>query len=91
MTDKITYSQPTIDKEYILESKKMDLEAGWVGKCFGSKTIAPINIAGAFVMFLVISGIAVLFFNSSIQATEYWKIIAPLLTLALGYLFGKSS
>jgi hypothetical protein len=91
MTENLTYKQPTTDNEYFLESKKMDLEAGWAGKCFGSKSIAPINIAGIFVMFLVISGIAVLFFNSSIQASEYWKIIAPLLTLALGYLFGKSS
>ena len=91
MIDKLTYKQPTTDNDYFLESKKMDLEAGWVGKCFGSKSIAPINIAGIFVMFLVISGIAVLFFDSSIQASEYWKIIGPLLTLALGYLFGKSS
>jgi hypothetical protein len=91
MTEKITYKQPTTDNEYILESKKMDLEAGCIGKFFGSKVNAPTNIAGIFIMFLLFSGISVLFFNTTIQAGEYWKIIVPLLTLALGYLFGKGS
>lgn len=91
MTEKITYKQPTTDNEYFLESKKLDLEAGWVGKFFGSKTNAPTNIAGIFITLLLISGVVVLFFSSNIQPLEYWKTIIPLLTLAIGYLFGKGA
>lgn len=69
----------------------MDLDAGLLGKCFGSKSTAPTNITGIFLMSILASGVAVLFFNSSIQAGEYWKIIVPLMTLALGYLFGKGT
>ncbi|MDO8746905.1 MAG: hypothetical protein Q7J70_04485, partial [Thermodesulfovibrionales bacterium] len=89
MTEEIKYKQAT-ENEFTrhLESKKMDLEAGWLGKFFGSKSTAATNITGIFLILLLVSGFAVLFFNSSIQAGEYWKIIVPLMTLALGYLFG---
>lgn len=90
MNGKLAYKLPT-DNEYFLKSKKLDLEADFIGKFFGSKSNAPTNIAGIFVMSLVISGISVLFFSTTIQAGEYWKIIVPLLTLALGYIFGKGS
>jgi len=79
------------DAYWGIESKKLDLEAGFFGKLFGSKLRAPLNIAGIFVLSLVASGIAVLFFTSAIPANDYWKIIAPLITLALGFIFGKST
>lgn len=76
---------------FVLRSKEMDLEAGWLGRFFGSGTTAPLNIAGLLVLLLGGSGVAVLFFQSAIPAGEYWKIIVPLLTLVMGYVFGKSS
>lgn len=86
-----SFTQLPSHNKYTVESKKLDLDAGLLGKCFGSKHNAPIYIAGLFVMVLVVSGITVLFTSSAIPAGEYWKIIAPLMTMALGYIFGKSS
>ena len=43
------------------------------------------------VVLLVGSGVAVLFLQSAIPASDYWKIIVPLLTLVMGYVFGKGS
>jgi len=76
---------------FILQSKEMALEAGWLGRYFGSGKNAPLNIAGLLVLLLVGSGIAVLFLPSTIPAEKYWNIIAPLITLVLGYVFGKGS
>lgn len=86
-----TFTQPPSHNKYTYESKKLDLEAGLLGKCFGSKLNAPSNIAGFFVIIMALSGIAVLFTTCSIPANEYWKIITPLITMSLGYIFGKSS
>ncbi len=74
-----------------LRSKQMDLEAGWLGKAFGSGANAPMNIAGVLVIVLLFSGIAALFIKTAITAADYWKIIAPLLTLVMGYMVGKGS
>jgi len=91
MLDKSIYSQPPSHNKFVLESKKLDLDSGLLGKCFGSKSNAPMNIAGLFVTLLLFAGIAVLFIGCSIPAGEFWKIIAPLMTMVMGYLFGKSS
>jgi hypothetical protein len=74
-----------------LHSKQMDLESGWLGKLFGSSKIAPSNIAGLTLLLLVLPGVALLFFSgSSMTAADYWKFITPIVTLILGYLFGKN-
>lgn len=91
MGEKITYTPQPTHSKLILESKKLDLDSGLLGKCFGSKSNAPMNIAGLFVTLLLFAGIAVLFIGCSIPAGEFWKIIAPLMTMVMGYLFGKSS
>lgn len=75
--------------DFVLKSKEMDLEAGFLGRCFGSRANAPMNIAGSLIFLLTISGIVVLFCSSSIPPADYWKIIVPIITLALGYVFGK--
>ncbi len=74
-----------------LQSKQMDLESGWLGKLFGSSKIAPCNIAGLCLLLLVVPGIALLFFSgTTMTAGDYWKFITPIVTLILGYLFGKN-
>lgn len=91
MTNEIELVGKGDDSPIVLRSKQMDLEAGWLGRCFGSGRNAPMNIAGLFVLLLAGSGIIVLFVTSAIPAAEYWKIIVPLLTLVMGYVFGKGS
>lgn len=91
MENQIKYNETPDEKLFILRSKEMDLEAGWLGQFFGSSANAPLNIAGLFVVLLVGSGILVLFLRSTIPAADYWTVIAPLLTLVMGYVFGKGS
>jgi hypothetical protein len=77
---------------------KMNRELGALGRFFGSGKSIKLNIAGLFIFLLVITGIiytACIFFVSKIENTkaigiiEFWGIITPLITLALGYIFGK--
>lgn len=91
MADEFKISPSSEDNPLALRSKQMDLEAGWLGRAFGSGANAPMNIAGVLVVILMLSGIATLFFQTAIPAGEYWKIIVPLLTLVMGYVFGKGA
>ena len=91
MSEQLEFNKTPDEGGMVLRSKQMDLDAGWLGRCFGSGKNAPMNIAGTLVLLLAASGIAVLFFQSAIAAAEYWKIIVPLLTLVMGFVFGKSS
>lgn len=91
MSDQLEFNKTPDEGGMVLRSKQMDLDAGWLGRCFGSGKNAPMNIAGTLVLLLAASGITVLFFQSAIPAADYWRIIVPLLTLVMGYVFGKSS
>jgi len=91
MASEIEYNKAPDPNQFVLRSKEMDLEAGWLGRCFGTSKNAPLNIAGLVVALLVGSGVAVLFFQSAIPAAEYWKITVPLITLVMGFIFGKGS
>jgi acetaldehyde dehydrogenase (acetylating) len=80
--------------EKFLQSKKMDLDAGALGKFFGSPSNARMNIAGITVCLLTLSGIIIIFLPAGyckIAPADYWNIIAPIITLILGYIFGKSN
>lgn len=91
MNDKLQYNTQPDQNDFVLRSKEMSLQAGWLGRIFGAKHNAPLNIAGLAVLLLVGSGVLVLFCQSAIPASEYWKIIVPLVTLVMGYIFGKGS
>ena len=86
---------PTEDiaRRYAIEQSRMSLDAGWLGKIFGSSTNAPTNIAGFFVglLTLTIIFLGFVFVPSSISAMDFLNYLAPLITLVLGYLFGKST
>ena len=69
--------------------KKLKIESGYAGQIFGSRSIPSVNIAAIFILILLVSGISFTVFNSLIPPKEYWSIISPLMTLALGYIFGK--
>jgi len=76
---------------------KMNRELGMLGQFFGSGNSIKLNIAGLFIFILVLTGITytacILFSKNNnpkaIGILEFWGIITPLITLALGYMFGK--
>jgi hypothetical protein len=78
---------------YDIEHTRMSLEAGWLGGIFGSKERAPTNIAGFFVAILTLTIIVFgfVFVPSHISAMDFLNYLVPLITLVLGYLFGKST
>ena len=87
------YSLPTEQWQQKMDEKRLD--AGLLGKLFGAGASAPNNIAGLAVIFglaigAAISGV-VLYSGTgdTAAATEIWKYITPIVTGALGYLFGK--
>jgi len=83
---KINKHRQTVD----IKIKKMHLDAGWFGKIFGNAENAPTNICGIVALLLIITGTIIIFFESKVDALDYWKtIIVPILSVMLGYLFGK--
>lgn len=82
------YTSP--DPKLVLQSKKMDLEAGWIGRVIGGPKNAPNNIAFVVVSLVLIAGVVVSFVLPA-DRVEFWKTILPIVTLTLGYLFGKNS
>ena len=79
------------------ENELKNKEIGWLGKFFGSENNSARNMAIT-VIVLVISG-ATLFsicvlLNSQLNNVlikEVWSSIVPIITLALGYIFGKNN
>jgi hypothetical protein len=76
--------QQALDRS--LEKTKLDI--GLVGKLFGKGDAVKLNVAALCFLLLVVSGIIKSFtqFENSI---DYWKTISPLITLTLGYIWGK--
>lgn len=79
------------------ENSKLTRELGVLGKFFGSKDSAKINIAGFFIIILTLSGIIFTFCllrvtvsNQGISILDLWGILSPFITLSLGYIFGKN-
>ena len=91
MKDKIVYNEDPAHSERLFRIEEKKIDAGIMGRIFGSTQWAAASIAWVSIFMLIFSGILVLFYPGSVKPVEYWKIIAPLITLALGYLFGKSS
>lgn len=87
--EKLQFSHEDPEKKFALETKKMDLEAGQLGRFFGTGRSVSLNVAGATVLLLILSGIIVAFGTPSVFALDYWKITTPIITGALGFMFGK--
>ena len=76
------------------KKRKLELEAGLLGKLFGSSSNTPVHIAGLVVVILVVTGLAYTFIaddKKALSTGEFWKIIAPIISTALAYIFGASS
>lgn len=80
-----------VTQRYALEQTRMSLESGFLGKFFGAATNAPTNIAGLIALLLTLTCIMSLFFPANIPALEFLKLVLPVITGVLGYLFGKST
>ena len=71
-----------------------DQALGWFGRLFGSKENSSRNITGAICLSFTIGATLVsLIVYFCKDDTEFvkgmWEIICPIITLSLGYLFGK--
>jgi hypothetical protein len=67
----------------------MYLEAGTLGKFFGTAANAPRNVAGLLVLILVLTWVWFAVNLDEARAEAFLKLVTPLLTLALGYMFGR--
>ena len=71
---------------------RTEAHLGQLGKFFGSPEIAPTNIAGFIGFLVILGGIIIPFINPKVDFMDFWKtIVLPIVTLLLGYLFGKNS
>jgi len=75
-------------KDYPLEHAK--LEAGWVGKFFGTGNNASTNIAGIILIGIIVS-IIIIWLSDHSFLIPYCEKAIPVITLTLGYLFGKNA
>ncbi len=79
-----------IDKDILKE------ERGFLGRFFGGKDSSSNNIAGFFICILLFivscytAGMAIYCPNNThSQILDIWNVVTPLITLALGYIFGN--
>ena len=89
MADKITFNPQAPDKDTYVKLREMDLNSGMLGKFFGTSDNVSVYIAGVVVMVVVVTGLVVTFYPGGTTAVETWKIITPIVTMILGFIFGK--
>ena len=85
---KIDFNDTPQPHKIRLEEKK--LEAGLFGKLFGTGSNASNNIVGIILIGLLLSIILMAVFNNP-NSAKLLETTAPIMTLALGYLFGKQT
>lgn len=80
-----------------LDNEDKKSSRGWIGRFWGSAEHSSKNIAGLCICFLLLIGSAVTFMVYSCREEDtmkdiidFWGVITPIITLALGYLFGHS-
>lgn len=99
----VSVSKKLIENATLLEQAKITneekkSERGWLGRFFGSGIHSPNNIAGLLILVLLFIAVCYTAFmlvyepkTTHSNVLDFWGIITPLITLSLGYLFGKSS
>ncbi|BBM02901.1 hypothetical protein [Microbulbifer sp. GL-2] len=74
-----------------LEREEIKLNSGLLGFIFGDKLHAPSNISGMVLVFLLgVSIYGTIFDIHGVDALDIWHTTGPIISLVLGYLFGKS-
>ena len=84
-----------IEKQKIRKEAARE-ERGLLGKLWGSIEHSSNNIAGLFIILLFIVGLlytiwmlCVVSCDNHKKILEFWEMLTPLMTLALGYIFGR--
>ncbi len=91
MSDRqITFNPKEPDKDTYIRIKEMHLQSGALGQFFGAPGNASVNIGGLVVVLVVVAGI-IMTLKASDGGQEAWKVITPIVTMVLGFLFGKRS
>lgn len=80
-----------------LENENLSRKLGKIGGLFGDKDSSSKNIAFSICFLLLIIGISITFIayypktNSDVELIHRtWEFIIPVITLSLGYIFGKN-
>ena len=83
------------------EKDKLKIQLGWVGLCFGGSRNVSFNIVGVLIFLMIIFCVAcsvIIYFSNQeisdkrIQLIEkVWEYTIPVITLSLGYIFGKKN
>jgi hypothetical protein len=86
---------PSIERRQILESqikhKEVSAKYGFLSLCWGSGSNASFNIAGAVVVFLLLTGVVFTFWSNDVERIKtFWQIISPFIGTAFGFLFGQA-
>ncbi len=89
-------AKQVLDNHNELERQRVD--QGILGKVWGSSTSIPHNIAALSIIVLIVTGIFYTYGCMGLKTEEislpikdFWYIITPLITLAIGYLFGDKT
>jgi glycerol uptake facilitator-like aquaporin len=80
--------------EYETQRTTRSSEMGWIGRIFGNAIEKPGNIAGTAIVvsFLVLMGVIFASWHDpSFKTDALIPVFTGIITLALGYLFGKGS
>jgi hypothetical protein len=80
--------------DYETQRSSRSLEMGWLGRALGNAAEKPGNIAGFAIVASFLILIAILWISakdSSFRTEAVIPVFTGIITLALGYLFGKSS
>lgn len=84
------------ERQFAHENSLKEKELGWMGKFFGSGDNSSRNIA-AFVSVLLLLGASVVSVviyaceRDNVLISKIWGLVIPVLTLSLGYIFGKEN
>lgn len=87
----IQFNPKEPDPKTYIKLREMDLESGLLGKLFGTSENVPTYIGGLVVFAVVLAGLIATFYPGGTVAIETWKIITPIITMVLGFLFGRRS
>jgi hypothetical protein len=89
MADNSLVIDPDSAHAFSLEQKRLALSAGVLGSFFGTGPNVPLYIAAFTITLLMLGGLSVLFLKTEMPPAEYWKIATPIITGALGFVFGR--
>ena len=91
----IKFIDADVEKQKIKKEAEKE-ERGLLGRLWGSIEHSSNNIAGLFIILLFLVGLlytiwmlCVDSYDNHNKILEFWAMLTPLMTLALGYIFGR--